>query len=1163
MALPRTGTLGQKVDYQGYVYQWTGVGWNNIGQSLLVVANTNIFANNNFTMGNSTVNTLITSAIITTGGATTNSSITIDAISVANSIMSTVINPRGVFTGNSTTNVVITANTFTVGNTSLTSDGVITGNSTANSVLGSNSITVANSTGSTIITPGSVTTNSLVVSAGFSIGNSTSNNRLSYNRIIIGNNSVNLSVNSTTINIGSESINSSVYTGTANNAKFLGYIAATNYINTTDNYNNISGNLIFTSNVSFSANVSFFGSQIYYDNGLKKSYYTGTAFNALNADTLGNYGIEDFEFKVDLPADVALLKSACSAFSDNAAKLGGVLPANYIQTTGNYTVSGIHTYTANLEIRNANLVINTNATIWASGSKGTLGQILVATGSTVRWDDASAVVDQNATYNWTNVHSFSNSITFSKTILGTANNSLYLGGVIASSYALKTYSDSEAATAYSNAVARIAVAYSNAMADTLSRSGTYTGNNLFQGTNTVFSSNVTVSSANLNFTGTRFTINSGSQAVGNSTVNTFINSTSIAVTNSTTNVSVYSNKIVVGNTTVNLSINSSSVAIGTGIINATSFTGESNSAVYFGGATSAAYVNTTGSFTLGGNVSFNSNVYINKLYANNDIGLGGQVLVTSGPGGNIFWQTVGGDGGVIGSVTRVSTGNGMIGGPIVGFGTVSVLANSGIIANATGVYTNNTYLSTVFAPLSGAAFTGDVSVSGNLSVTGNLSITGNSVSIGANSLVVKDAVISLHTTADLAPLTSNDGRLIGTAYHYYLGGDKQALLAMNQTNAFLTYYSTSTDAASGDPTGTTLGTIQANTFYAGNSTVYATINATTYTGAANNASYLGGVAASGYVNTSGSYTFTGVHTFKANIAVNSAIIAGGTSGTLGQVLTSNGTSNVYWATITDIFGGAVTSITGGDGLNGGTITSTGTLSVKYSNGIIVDTNGVRVRPGTDNTTGASNSVVANSSGLYVNTTWLSNQGANNAYFLVGVDGNKFVQNTDSRTLSGNLIFAGTNTIFNSNVALNHFVSGNIIPGSNSTQYIGNSSLRMHSIYISNVGGIYIGNTFLQDDNATGTGYLVVNGAIINTISSNSLSSNSATINTLTLTNALLPNSGGTGLHMYAAGDMIYATDADTFTTVSIPIGTGAVANGKILQLINNLPAWGDIDCGTF
>ena len=51
----------------------------------------------------------------------------------------------------------------------------------------------------------------------------------------------------------------------------------------------------------------------------------------------------------------------------------------------------------------------------------------------------------------------------------------------------------------------------------------------------------------------------------------------------------------------------------------------------------------------------------------------------------------------------------------------------------------------------------------------------------------------------------------------------------------------------------------------------------------------------GSVNTASQYTFTNVITHTANLVVNGAIIAGGNSGTVGQVLTSNGTGNVYWS----------------------------------------------------------------------------------------------------------------------------------------------------------------------------------------------------------------------------------------------------------------------------
>ncbi|CAB4162814.1 Domain of unknown function DUF1565 [uncultured Caudovirales phage] len=109
--------------------------------------------------------------------------------------------------------------------------------------------------------------------------------------------------------------------------------------------------------------------------------------------------------------------------------------------------------------------------------------------------------------------------------------------------------------------------------------------------------------------------------------------------------------------------------------------------------------------------------------------------------------------------------------------------------------------------------------------------------------------------------------------------------------------------------------------YVGNSSVYSTVNSTFYTGKANNslyannATYLNGQLASYYtnatnittgtlpyaqipanvVNTTANFTISGIYTHIANVSVNGAIIASGSSGTSGQVLTSNGSGNVYWA----------------------------------------------------------------------------------------------------------------------------------------------------------------------------------------------------------------------------------------------------------------------------
>lgn len=106
-------------------------------------------------------------------------------------------------------------------------------------------------------------------------------------------------------------------------------------------------------------------------------------------------------------------------------------------------------------------------------------------------------------------------------------------------------------------------------------------------------------------------------------------------------------------------------------------------------------------------------------------------------------------------------------------------------------------------------------------------------------------------------------------------------------------------------------------------------------------------------------------------------------------------------------GGTVTSVGSGNGLTGGPITNTGSLSVLANTGI-----------------------VANTTGVYVNAAYIGTISANNASFLGGTAAASFVQNTDSRTLSGNLVISGTyfnpssNTILLGNATARWVISGN-------------------------------------------------------------------------------------------------------------------------------------------
>ena len=109
-------------------------------------------------------------------------------------------------------------------------------------------------------------------------------------------------------------------------------------------------------------------------------------------------------------------------------------------------------------------------------------------------------------------------------------------------------------------------------------------------------------------------------------------------------------------------------------------------------------VNTTGVFTFTGRSTYSNGIaFANTITANGSNGAAGQVLTSSGATGNVYWSTVTSGGGGGGTVTSVGSGNGLTGGPIAISGTLSVLANTGIVANATGLYVNTSYIQSLTA----------------------------------------------------------------------------------------------------------------------------------------------------------------------------------------------------------------------------------------------------------------------------------------------------------------------------------------------------------------------------------------------------------------------------------------------------------------------------------
>jgi hypothetical protein len=130
--------------------------------------------------------------------------------------------------------------------------------------------------------------------------------------------------------------------------------------------------------------------------------------------------------------------------------------------------------------------------------------------------------------------------------------------------------------------------------------------------------------------------------------------------------------------------------------------------------------------------------------------------------------------------------------------------------------------------------------------------------------------------------------------------------------------------------------------------------------------------------------------------------------------------------------------------------------------------------------------------------------------------------------------------------------------------------KIYGTDVSGFGGIVDGSPN-ADDKYTGTleaflqpwgagGAFVANAQAIN-ITANSTVAVAITANTLTLQTALGVSSGGTGKSSYTVGSVLYASATDTIG--EILSGTGGAKEGQVLQIVNNLPAYGTLDGGTF
>jgi len=251
---------------------------------------------------------------------------------------------------------------------------------------------------------------------------------------------------------------------------------------------------------------------------------------------------------------------------------------------------------------------------------------------------------------------------------------------------------------------------------------------------------------------------------------------------------------------------------------------------------------------------------------------------------------------------------------------------------------------------------------------------------------------------------------------------------------------------------------------------------------ANGAGFSGNISVQGTGSIStlnvGSSAITGNST-RLSLSTAVGIIANGTIGTAGQVLHSNGTT-VYWETDDQ----GVTSVETGNGMIGGTITSTGTVSVlanngivanstgvfaKAANGISVDTSGINVVGGDGLVSNASGVHVGAGNGISVSADAIAVTGGSTLTVnTAGVHVNSDLSIT-SLTTSGDVTVNGNTKLGDTSSDVVSIIAGvntSITPSSNVTYDLGGNLLRWNNVYsnhVESVSGEFTGNLTVGGD----------------------------------------------------------------------------------------------------
>jgi len=314
---------------------------------------------------------------------------------------------------------------------------------------------------------------------------------------------------------------------------------------------------------------------------------------------------------------------------------------------------------------------------------------------------------------------------------------------------------------------------------------------------------------------------------------------------------------------------------------------------------------------------------------------------------------------------------------------------------------------------------------------------------------------------------------------------------------------------------------------------------------------------------------SGINQIITSNVITQYLSANGSYGTAGYVLASGGTStNAYWISSSSFNTNVAAQYAW-------TNTQSFSNTITFTGSILANTiNATSITIGT--------AFTANSQNLVFTGTSITATSANASLLNLVVSGNLTVQGTTTTVDTTSLLIKdnffqmadqqATTTTFTDTVDVGHFsASGNTLTAYYSgIGRIAASSTNTNPYFKLFSTTILPNNTIIDTGATTGSlqayllpygvgGAFVANSTVVNITASGSVSS-AIVANSLTLTTALAANYGGTGQTTYSTGDLLYASAATTLSKLSVP---GSAANGQVLQIINNLPAYGTLDGGTF